>query len=124
MRDRLTQSAIRLRVRFGAILKAQRQDLGFTQADVAAQLGIDANMVSQVERGISALPMHDLGRWAAVLRMPKADLADRFAFYNLPDFYYARYNEDPYAVEELSRPALTARSAPGRPAAGAKAGRR
>ncbi|RCW70107.1 transcriptional regulator with XRE-family HTH domain [Pseudorhodoferax soli] len=116
MRDRLPPSALMLRMRFGATLKGRRQDLGFTQGDIAERLGIEANMVSQVERGVTALPMHDLQRWAAALRMPKAALADRFAFYNLPDFYCARYNKDPYAVEELARPALTARSAPGRPA--------
>ena len=117
MRDRLPPSALTLRMRFGALLKGRRQDLEMTQGEIASHLGIEANMVSQVERGITALPMHDLRRWAVALRMPEPELADRFAFYNLPDYYCARYNEDPYAVEELPRPALTARSAPGRPAA-------
>lgn len=117
MRDRLPPSALTLRMRFGAFLKGRRLDLEMTQGDIASHLGIEPNMVSQVERGITALPMHDLKRWAVALHMPEAELADRFAFYNLPDYYCARYNEDPYKVEELPRPILTARSAPGRPAA-------
>ena len=73
-------------------------------------------MVSQGERGVSAIPAHDLSVWADVLGMGGAELAKKWLYYVEPSIYQCLYREDPFAIERLPRPTRTITSAPGRPA--------
>ena len=96
-------------------LKERREDIGMTQLDVAVLLdyGYPA-MVSQIERGLSAPPAHDLDLWAATLRMEPAAFAKKWLYYVEPDVYRALFRDDPYALEKLPRSNKTIKAAPTR----------
>jgi transcriptional regulator with XRE-family HTH domain len=105
-----------MRMRLGAFLKEQRETAGMTQLDVAVLLDYGyPNMVSQIERGVSALPPHDLKVWAETLRMEPAALAKKWLYFVEPDIFASLYGSDPYTLEQLSRPEKTIKAAPGRP---------
>lgn len=105
-----------MRMRLGAFLKEHRENAGMTQLDVAVLLDYGyPNMVSQIERGVSALPPHDLKVWAETLRVAPAALAKKWLYFIEPDIFASLYGSDPYALEQLSRPDRTIKSAPGRP---------
>jgi transcriptional regulator with XRE-family HTH domain len=107
-------SAKVLRARFGAWLKEKREDAGLTQLDVAAFLDYAYPvMVSQVERGASVLPEHDLRLWSEVLRVNSKEFAKQFLYFCRPFIYECMYGVDPYVREKLPRGAKTIRSAPG-----------
>lgn len=114
----LAPSSFILRKRLGMYMKALREDIGMTQLDVAVLLdyGYPA-MVSQMERGHSALPPHDMILWSEVLRIDAADLAKKWLYFVEPDVYRALYGVDPYVLEKLPRSLKTIKSAPGRSAA-------
>lgn len=105
-----------LRKRFGLIIQARRVDLNLTQAAVAEKLSFDwPAMVSQVERGKTALPSHSIFNWADVLQMGYEPLGRLWLYYIEPDLYAALFAADPYELEELPRPIRTVYAAPGRP---------
>lgn len=105
-----------LRVRFGEWIKQQREAQGHTQASAAAALEFGwPAMVSQVERGVSAVPAHDIPLWAAVCGLTPERFAKEWLYYIQPPVYQALYGKDPYALEKLPRPERTVKSAPGRP---------
>lgn len=107
-----------LRKRFGMLLKARREDLGMTQAEVSAKLRYDtAAMVSQQERGATLLPPFYLADWAEILGVDQAAFAKQYLYYCEPDIYRGLFRQDPYALEALPRPAGSLTSCPGRPAA-------
>lgn len=104
-----------LRKRFGAFLRGKREEVGLTQMEIASLVNYGwIAMVSQIERGVSALPAHDLSLWAQALRMDAATLANMWVYYIEPDVYAALYGKDPYAIEQLPRSAKTIKAAPGR----------
>jgi transcriptional regulator with XRE-family HTH domain len=105
-----------LRKRFGEWIKAAREEQGHTQASAAAVLDFGwPAMVSQIERGVSAIPAHDIRLWAQVLGITPEALAKEYLYYIEPAVYHALYGKDPYALEKLPRPTRTVKSAPGRP---------
>lgn len=111
-----SKTAQTMRMRLGAFLKEQRESVGMTQLDVAVLVDYGyPNMVSQIERGVSALPPHDLKVWAETLRVEPAALAKKWLYFIEPDIFASLYGTDPYALEQLSRPEKTIKSAPGRP---------
>lgn len=112
----ITNTGRIMRKRFGAYMKERREEIGLTQLDVAALVdyGYPA-MVSQIERGGSSLPPHDLRLWAEVLRLEPATLAQKWLYFNEPDVYHALYGKDPHAIEHLPRSPKTIKAAPGRP---------
>lgn len=66
----------RLRRDLGAWLKARRETVGLTQADLAERLGLKYySFISQVENGIGRIPQDVYAGWAAALSVPP----DRFA---------------------------------------------
>ncbi|WP_412771161.1 helix-turn-helix domain-containing protein [Ralstonia solanacearum] len=104
-----------MRSRFGSWIKQQREELGMTQLDVAMFMGYDYSvMVSQIERGVSAMPTGDLRMWAEVLRMKADELAKQYLYYCQPFIYECLYGKDPYALEKLPKPPRTIKSSPGR----------
>lgn len=118
MTAKVENSAAILRARFGAWLKAQREEVGMTQLDVAVFMDYAYPvMVSQIERGASALPEHDVRLWAEVLRIKPEEFTKQYMYYCRPALYEGLYGKDPYAIEKLPRAPRTIKSAPGRPAA-------
>ncbi|WP_405548222.1 helix-turn-helix domain-containing protein [Variovorax paradoxus] len=107
-----------LRKRFGAWIKQAREERNHTQASAAKVLDFGwPAMVSQIERGASAVPSHDIRLWAEVLGIPPSEMAERWLYYIEPAIYHALYGQDPYALEKIPRPQRTVNSAPGRPRA-------
>lgn len=118
----LQDSARLLRERFGVWIQAKREEQNHTQASAAAflELGWPA-MVSQIERGKSAMPPHDIQRWAKVLGITSEELAQEWLYYIQPFVYQALYGKDPYVLEKLPKPQSAIKAAPGKPLA--RAGR-
>ena len=58
----------------GAALRTQREHLGFRQADVAADLGFSARLISEIENGRETVAYGKILRYADYLAM---DLAIR-----------------------------------------------
>jgi transcriptional regulator with XRE-family HTH domain len=116
MTVKVDPSALVLRKRFGTWLKTMREDAGKTQLDIATYLNYGYTvMVSQIERGVSALPEHDLLLWAEALNVPAAEFASRYLYYYRPYIFEALYGKDPYVIEKLSRAPKTIGPAPGNP---------
>lgn len=113
----IQNSSMVLRKRFGAWLKRKREETGQTQEEAAIKLNMGSGaMVSQIERGMTAMPAYAMCQWAEVVRVSPEELAKEFLYHFEPGIYQALYNRDPYVIEKLSRPAPTINSAPGRPA--------
>lgn len=94
-----------MRKRFGAWLKEQREAAGLSQVDLAATLDYAyATVISQIERGVSALPPGELAMWADAIRVPKRVVAEQYLYFVEPFLYAAIYGKDPYVAEKLSRP--------------------
>lgn len=112
-----------LRMRFGAWLKLQREDIGMTQLDLAVLLDFrQAVMVSQVERGVSALPEYLLGAWADSLRIRRADFANQYTYYCRPFIFEALHGVSPFEKEQVPRSSKTISSRLGKAATAAKFG--
>jgi len=109
MTTQTTQTAQVMRKRFGAWLKATREEAGLTQLDLAEKLDFAyPTMVSQIERGVSALPTHDLRLWADALGIKPAVLADKYLYYVEPNLWAALNNgRNPLDIEKLPRTAPT-----------------
>jgi transcriptional regulator with XRE-family HTH domain len=90
---------------------------GLTQLDVAAALDYAyPTTVSQVERGMSALPPGELARWSESIKACPKDVAEKYLYFTEPFLYLAIYGVDPYVEERLPRPdpVIMRRSARGR----------
>jgi len=99
-----------MRKRFGAWLKETREAAGLTQLDLAALLDYAyPTTVSQIERGVSALPPAELALWAEAIRVSPKKLAETYLYYLEPYLYAAVHGRDPYAAEKLPRPDPTIR---------------
>ncbi|MEX3924390.1 helix-turn-helix domain-containing protein [Paraburkholderia sp. BR10936] len=121
MTVQIDSTASILRKRFGAILQARREDIGMTQLDMCVELDYSApTMVSQVERGTSALPEVDLMLWADLLRINRAEFAHRYTRYCRPFVHEAMTGEDVFKAEGLARPAKTIKPRPKKRGADAK----
>ncbi|KQV99946.1 helix-turn-helix domain-containing protein [Rhizobacter sp. Root1221] len=97
-----------LRKRFGAWLKETRETAGLTQLDLAMKLDFAyPTMVSQIERGISALPTHDLKVWAEALGLSQKDFANQWLYYMEPNVWAALNGKNPLDIERLPRSAPT-----------------
>lgn len=93
-----------MRKRFGAWLKASREAAGLTQLALADNLDYAyPTTISQIERGVSALPPAELSRWAAAIHLSPREVADTYLYYNEPAVWAMLHGEDPYALEELPR---------------------
>jgi transcriptional regulator with XRE-family HTH domain len=114
----LDSTANTLRKRFGAFIQARRMEIGMTQLELCVALDYaQPTMVSQVERGASALPEVDLAQWAGLLQMEPEALGRQFLYFCRPFIYEALYGVDPFAAERVPRPAKTIKPRPGKPGA-------
>ena len=94
-----------LRKRFGAWLQDQREAAGLSQVDLAATLDYAyPTVISQIERGVSALPPAELALWSEAIRVPERVVAEKYLYYVEPFLYAAIYGKDPYVIEKVSRP--------------------
>jgi transcriptional regulator with XRE-family HTH domain len=109
----IDNTAAILRKRFGAWLKQKREEIGMTQLVLCVEIDYATpTMISQVERGASALPEHDLMTWADILRIDRAEFAKQYAYYCRPFVYEGLYGKDPFRAEKLPRAAKTIKSRP------------
>lgn len=116
MTVKLDSSNAILRSRFGAWIKERREALGYTQLEMSSKVNYAyAAMVSQIERGASALPPHDLRLWAEVLEVKHDEFAMTYLYYCQPFIYQCLTGKDPYVSERLPKAPKTVMSAPGRP---------
>jgi transcriptional regulator with XRE-family HTH domain len=105
-----SRSNKRLRMRYGANLQQAREALGLTQLDVAVALEYGySTTVSQIERGKSALPEHDLYTWALVLRQDPAKFAKAYLYFLHPNVFRCLYGVSPYDLEGLPQSEKTIR---------------
>ncbi|PNG49130.1 MULTISPECIES: helix-turn-helix transcriptional regulator [unclassified Variovorax] len=103
-----------LRKRFGAWLKAKREEAGMTQLDLADLLDYAySTTVSQIERGVSSLPPGELERWSLSIRVRPAEMAKTYLYYTEPFLYEALHGTDVYRKEGLPKPvpSITRRNA-------------
>jgi transcriptional regulator with XRE-family HTH domain len=63
-----------LRERFGFAVKSRREELGLTQEGLAGRAGIHRTYLSDVERGSRNVCLLNIGRLAAALSLPLAEL--------------------------------------------------
>lgn len=99
-----------MRKRFGSWLKEAREATGLTQLDVATILDYAYHTtVSQIERGVSALPPAEIALYAEAIRVNPKKLAETYLYYIEPYVYAAIYGKDPYVLENLPRPDTTIR---------------
>ncbi|MFP3798446.1 helix-turn-helix domain-containing protein [Paraburkholderia sp. SIMBA_027] len=109
----IDNTAAVLRQRFGAWMKAKREEAGLTQLELCIELDYSQPaMVSQVERGSSALPEVDLSLWADLLRIGREEFAQTYLYYIRPFVWEAMHGKDPFKAEKLPRPAKTIKPRP------------
>lgn len=63
-----------IRERFGFAIKARREELAWTQEDLAAQAGIHRTYLSDIERGSRNVSLLNIERLAAALGLTIAEL--------------------------------------------------
>ncbi len=79
----------------GVWLKGLREAAGLTQIQLAKTLGYDYyTIVSQIEVGRARVPAEDLGRWADVLGVGRADFAAGVMRHYNPEYFEALFGED------------------------------
>lgn len=116
MPNKTTESDRIMRKRFGAWLKATREEIGLTQLDVAALLNYGYSaMVSQLERGVTAPPASDLRLLAEILRMEPEAFGKKYCYFLEPDLYHCLYGRNPYDLEKLPRSDKTIKPAARKP---------
>jgi len=103
---RLTDpSRLELRKRFGAWIAEQRRNADLVQIDVSRALSYDyVGTISQIERGFTGLPLHDIKRWAELLRVKPVEMGRQYLYFCEPYLYEMIYGDDPWKLEGLERP--------------------
>lgn len=77
-----------LRKLAGDWLKQRRADVGLSQADLAARLGLKYyTFISQVENGFSRVPTELLGLWADQLGLERRAFTRHLLMYYEPELY-------------------------------------
>ena len=85
---RASPDAKEMRKKAGAWLKAQRQQAGLSQVDLAQKLGFKYyTFISQVENGFSRVPIEIMGAWARELGLEQAAFARHLLMYYEPEMY-------------------------------------
>jgi len=65
------------KVKFGSLIRDYRMKKGWTQAELAKELGYDTpQFISLLERDQSKVPMHILGQMIVLLGVPEAETMD------------------------------------------------
>ena len=77
-----------LRKDAGHWLKARRTDVGLSQVDLAAQLGLKYyTFISQVENGFSRVPTDTMEAWARALKLDPAAFTKHLLVYYEPELH-------------------------------------
>lgn len=77
-----------LRKQAGDWLKLRRADVGLSQADLAARLGLKYyTFISQVENGFSRVPTELIGAWAEQLGLEPRAFTRHLLMYYEPELY-------------------------------------
>ena len=80
--------AKQLRKMAGDWLKQRRADAEMSQADLAARLGLKYyTFISQVENGLSRVPIEIMGAWASELGLEQAAFARHLLMYYEPELH-------------------------------------
>jgi len=81
----------------GEIIKSKRQKMGLLQSDVAERLGIDAPLLSKIEKGLRQLKREQIPTIAHIL---KADVDELLTLW-LSDQIYAVVKDEKLANEAI-----------------------
>jgi transcriptional regulator with XRE-family HTH domain len=93
----------RLRRNAGRWLKATREACGFTQAELAARLGLRYyTFVSQVESGVGRVPIETQGAWADALGQERAEFARLLLRHYEPELHKLLFGESPDPTEAIA----------------------
>ncbi|MCX7309760.1 MAG: helix-turn-helix transcriptional regulator [Afipia sp.] len=77
-----------LRKDAGHWLKARRADVGLSQVDLAARLGLKYyTFISQVENGFSRVPTETMEAWARALKLDPAAFTKHLLVYYEPELH-------------------------------------
>ena len=77
-----------LRQEAGRWLKAARESVGLTQAQLSEAVGLRYyTFVSQVESGVGRLPIETQAAWAKALRLDEAEFAKTLLAYYEPELH-------------------------------------
>ena len=63
-------------IEFGKNLRKVRKDQGFTQAQLANDIGVEISQISRIERGIISTSIGSCNSIAKVLKIPVKELFD------------------------------------------------
>lgn len=84
-----------LRQQAGKWLKAAREHVGLTQAELSEQVGLRYyTFVSQVESGVGRLPIETQAVWAKALGLDEAEFARTLLAYYEPELYRLLFESD------------------------------
>ena len=85
-----------LRKQAGDWLKLRRADVGLSQADLAARLGLKYyTFISQVENGFSRVPTETMEAWATQLGLDPSAFAKHLLVYYEPELHRLLFGTKP-----------------------------
>jgi len=82
---------------FGEIIKSKRLKIGLLQSDVAERLGIDAPLLSKIEKGLRQLKREQITTIANILKIDEDELLTRW----LADQIYDVIKDEEFALEAI-----------------------
>jgi transcriptional regulator with XRE-family HTH domain len=83
----------------GEIIKSKRLKMGLLQSDVAVKLGIDAPLLSKIEKGLRKIKRKDVLKIATILKANEDELLTIW----LTDEIYAVVKDERLATEAIKR---------------------
>ncbi len=81
----------------GEIIKSKRLKMGLLQSDVAVKLGIDAPLLSKIEKGLRQLKREQIPKIASILNADKEELLTHW----LADQIYDVIKDEEFASEAI-----------------------
>jgi HTH-type transcriptional regulator, competence development regulator len=82
---------------FGEIIKSKRQKMCLLQSDVAVKLGIDAPLLSKIEKGLRRLKREQIPKIASILNADKEELLTHW----LADQIYDVIKDEEFGSEAI-----------------------
>ncbi len=90
-----------MQTRFNELIRARRQALGLTQADVAGQLGCQPEFITLIESGRRRAALDRVPEIAIVLQLDAGDLCRLALAERAPRFCAALFGPEPERRSEL-----------------------
>lgn len=95
MRNELTPKALDFRKKAGKYVRACREAVGKTQAELAKEVGLGSyQVISAIERGLQRIPSESIKLWAQALERPSRDFGKKLLKFQDPYFYDAIFVEE------------------------------